>query len=329
MGLTTRREILRGLTAGVAGAAAPAVFAQTDGLFTKPIRFIVPYSPGGSTSFVARLVGDKVAESLKQSVLVENRPGGNTVIGMQALARSPADGYTIGLAANTHLINGLLMQSLPYHPLDDFTPVATLVKTETILVVNPSVPANSLPAFIELAKARPGALNVGSVGGAGVTRLVAEMFMAEAGIKGVNVAYPGTAPLLTDLIGGRVQFTCDTPVTSAPFVKDGRLKALAVTGSQRLAAFPDVPTFAEQGVRNMDLSLWFAVLAPAGTPKPIVARLNAEINRALALPELRSVLEQQFFVPYVSSVEASARLLMDDRARYQQIIRNAGIKLEQ
>jgi tripartite-type tricarboxylate transporter receptor subunit TctC len=326
---TTRRTLLQWTAACLSSGAVPAAFAQADSGFGKPVHFIVPYSPGGSTSFVARLVGDKVAELVKQPVPIENRPGGNTVIGMQTLARAPADGSTIGLAANTHLINGLLMKSLPYHPSDDFVAVATLVKTETILVVHPSVPAKTLPEFVALLKAKPGEFNMGSVGSAGITRLVGEMFLAEAGLKALNVAYPGTAPMLTDLVGGRVHFTCDTPVTSAPFLRDGRLRALAVTGDKRLAAFPDVPTYAEQGVNNMDVTLWFAVLAPAGTPKPAVARLNAAINRALAQPEVRSVLDQQFFAPYITSPEETAKMLQSDQERYRQIIARTGIKLEQ
>lgn len=326
---TTRRTLLQWAAACLSPGAMPAAFAQADSGFAKPVHFIVPYSPGGSTSFVARLVGEKVTEMVKQTVLIENRPGGNTVIGMQTLARSPADGSTIGLAANTHLINGLLMKGLPYHPSDDFVPVATLVKTETILVVHPSVPAKTLPELVALMKAKAGEFNMGSVGGAGITRLVGEQFQAEAGVKALNVAYPGTAPLLTDLVGGRVHFTCDTPVTSAPLIRDGRLRALAVTGDKRLAAFPDVPTFAEQGVRNMDVTLWFAVLAPAGTPRPAVARLNAAINRALAQPEVRSVLDQQFFAPYVSSPEETAKMLQGDQERYRQIVSRTGIKLEQ
>jgi tripartite-type tricarboxylate transporter receptor subunit TctC len=323
------RPILKTLLACVAATAASLASAQAENYPTKPIRFIVPYSPGGSTSMVARLVGEKMTENWKQQVLVENRPGGSTIIGTQALAKSAPDGYTIMLVVNSHAANGHLLKNLPYDTMNDFTPVATLVKTELLLDVNPMVPASTLTEFIALMKAKPGQFNVATIGGGGVTRLMTELFLMETGTKAVHISYQGTPPMLTDLMGGQVQFIFDTPVTTLPFAKDKRLKPLAVTGPKRLAAFPDVPTFTEMGMPQIDMNVWFMVLAPAGTPKPIIAKLNAEINRILALPDVKNVLAQQIMDPFVSTPEESAKMLRAVYDQYGKIIAKAGIKLEQ
>jgi tripartite-type tricarboxylate transporter receptor subunit TctC len=323
------RPILKTLLACVAATAASLASAQAENYPTKPIRFIVPYSPGGSTSMVARLVGEKMTENWKQQVLVENRPGGSTIIGTQALAKSAPDGYTIMLVVNSHAANGHLLKNLPYDTMNDFAPVATLVKTELLLDVNPMVPASTLTEFIALMKAKPGQFNVATIGGGGVTRLMTELFLMETGTKAVHISYQGTPPMLTDLMGGQVQFIFDTPVTTLPFAKDKRLKPLAVTGPKRLAAFPDVPTFTEMGMPQIDMNVWFMVLAPAGTPKPIIAKLNAEINRVLALPDVKNVLAQQIMDPFVSTPEESAKMLRAVYDQYGKIIAKAGIKLEQ
>ncbi|MES2248079.1 MAG: tripartite tricarboxylate transporter substrate binding protein [Pseudomonadota bacterium] len=323
------RPILKTLLACVAAGAASLASAQVETYPTKPIRFIVPYSPGGSTSTVARLVGTKLTEAWKQQVLVDNRPGGSTVIGTQALAKSPPDGYTIMLVVNTHLANGHLLKNLPYDTMSDFTPVATLVRTELLLDVNPTVPASTLPQFIALLKEKPGNLNVATIGSGSVTRLISELFLMETGTKAVHVSYQGTPQMLQDLMGGQVHFIFDTPATTLPLAKDKRLKPLAVTGPKRLAAFPDVPTFAELGLPQIDMNVWFMAIAPAGTPKPIIAKLNAEINRILALPDVRNALALQVMEPYISTPEESARMLRTVYDQYGRIITKAGIKLEQ
>jgi tripartite-type tricarboxylate transporter receptor subunit TctC len=323
------RPILKTLLACVAATAASLASAQAENYPAKPIRFIVPYSPGGSTSMVARLVGEKMTEAWKQQVLVENRPGGSTIIGTQALAKSAPDGYTIMLVVNSHAANGHLLKNLPYDTMNDFAPVATLVKTELLLDVNPMVPASTLPEFIALMKAKPGQFNVATIGGGGVTRLMTELFLMETGTKAVHISYQGTPPMLTDLMGGQVQFIFDTPVTTLPFAKDKRLKPLAVTGPKRLAAFPDVPTFTEMGMPQIDMNVWFMVIAPAGTPKPIIAKLNAEINRILALPDIKTVLAQQIMEPFISTPEESTKMLRAVYDQYGKIIAKAGIKLEQ
>ena len=312
------RPILKTLLACVAASAPFLASAQVENYPTKPIRFIVPYSPGGSTSTVARLVGTKLTEAWKQQVLVDNRPGGSTVIGTHALAKSPPDGYTIMLVVNSHLANGHLLKNLPYDTMKDFTPVATLVKTELLLDVNPTVPASTLPEFIALLKDKPGQLNVATIGSGSVTRLISELFLMETGTKAVQVSYQGTPQMLQDLMGGQVHFIFDTPATTLPFAKDKRLKPLAVTGPKRLAGLPEI-----------DMSVWFMAIAPAGTPKPIIAKLNAEINRILALPEVRNALALQVMEPYISTPEEAARMLRAVYDQYGRIIARAGIKLEQ
>lgn len=323
------RSILKTLLACVAASAPFLACAQVENYPTKPIRFIVPYSAGGSTSTVARLVGTKLSEAWKQPVLIDNRPGGSTVIGTQALAKSPADGYTIMLVVNTHLANGHLLKNLPYDTMNDFTPVATLVKTELLLDVNPTVPASTLPEFIALLKEKPGQFNVATIGSGSVTRLISELFLMETGTKAVHVAYQGTPQMLQDLMGGQVQFIFDTPATTLPLAKDKRLKPLAVTGTKRLPAFPDVPTFAEMGLPQIDMSVWFMAIAPAATPKPIIAKLNAEINRILALPDVKSALALQVMEPFISTPEESAKMLRAVYEQYGRVIAKAGIKLEQ
>lgn len=309
--------------------AGPSLSQTGAGSYpNKPIRFIVPYAPGGSTSYVARLVGAKLAEAWGQQVLIDNKPGANTVIGSEALARSAPDGYTISLAASTHVTVPHLAANLPFDALRDFTPVAGLVTTQLVLVVHPSVAASNVSEFIALAKAKPNELNFAAVGTGSSTHLAGEYFKSVAGVKMQHVPYKGTAPALTDLIGGQIQLNFDTPVTSIPHIKSGRLRALAITGSKRLATLPDVPTFAEAGLPTYDFQLWFGVLAPAGTPGPIVDKLSAEIARILAVPEVKQQLaEQGLDTAYRPSAEFD-KLIRSDHERFGRLIKSAGIKVE-
>lgn len=317
------------LQAGLVGAAlvlaaSPSFPAYPD----KPIRLVVPFAPGGGTDLIARTLGAGMAAELGQQVLIDNKPGANTVIGSEALARSAPDGYTISLAASTHVTVPHLAANLPFDALRDFTPVAGLVTTQLVLVVHPSVAASNLSEFIALAKARPNELNFAAVGTGSSTHLAGEYFKSVAGVKMQHVPYKGTAPALTDLIGGQIQLNFDTPVTSIPYIKSGRLRALAITGSKRLATLPDVPTFAEAGLPAYDFQLWFGVLAPAGTPGPIVDKLSAEIARILALPEVKQQLaEQGLDTAYRPSAEFD-KLIRSDHERFGRLIKSAGIKVE-
>ncbi|MDP1691106.1 MAG: tripartite tricarboxylate transporter substrate binding protein [Burkholderiaceae bacterium] len=303
--------------------------AQTaPGYPNKPIRFIVPYSSGGSTSHVARIVAAKLAESWGQQVLVDNKPGANTVIGSEALVRSAPDGYTISLAASTHTTVPHLMSNLPYDPIKDFTPVAGMVTTQLVLVLNPSVPAKNLKEFIALAKAKPNELNFAAVGTGSSTHLAGEVFKSVAGVKMQHVPYKGTAPALTDLIGGQIQLNFDTPVTSIPHIQSGRLRAIAITGKNRLPTLPDVPTFAEAGLPEYDFQIWMGVLAPAGTPKDIVDKLAAEIGRILAMPDVKQQLSAQGLDVSYRPPEQFGALIRADLDRFGNVIKAAGIKIE-
>ncbi|MES2226471.1 MAG: tripartite tricarboxylate transporter substrate binding protein [Pseudomonadota bacterium] len=322
----TRRALLGTAAALLGPLNAHAQTAQ--GYPNKPIRFIVPYAPGGSTSQVARLVASKMIENWGQQVLIDNRGGANTVIGTEALAKSPPDGYTIGLTTSSLTTLPHLLSSLPFDIMKDFAPVSAMVTTQLVLVVHPSVPANNLKEFIALAKAKPNELNFAAVGTGSSTHLAGEMFKSVAGVKMQHVPYKGTAPALTDLIGGQIQLNFDTPITSIPHIRSGKLRALAVTGKKRLVSLPDVPTFAEAGLPDYDMQLWFGVLAPAGTPKDIVNKLATEIARIIALPDVKEMLVAQGLDGYTTTPEQLAALIKSDYDRYGKVIKTAGIKID-
>lgn len=321
------RRFLLGLLTGLM-CLGTALAQSPQSYPSKPIRFIVPYAPGGSTSHVARLVAAKLTESWGQPVVVDNRGGANTVIGTEAVARSAPDGYTIGLTTSTLATLPHLIATLPFDPVKDLAPVAPLISTQLVLVLHPSVPANNLKEFIALAKARPNQLNFAAVGTGSSTHLAGELFKSVTGVKMQHVAYKGTAPALTDLIGGQVQLNFDTPVTSLPHIRSGKLKPIAITGKNRLASLPDVPTFAEAGLPEYDFQLWFGVIAPAGTPRDIISKLSKEIARILALPDVKENLSLQGLEPFAASPDQFGALIRADLDKYGKVIKGAGIKIE-
>lgn len=292
----------------------------------KPIRVIVPYAPGGATTILARLVGERLSKPLGQSVLVDNRPGGNTVIGSEALVRAPADGHTLLLITSTHVINPLLMPKLPYDAIRDFAPVSTLAVAELILAINSLVPADNLKQLIALARAKPGTLNYASAGAGGTTHLAGEYFNILAGVKTLHVPYKGTAPSLTDLVAGQVDLAISPPAAFIPFVKAGKLKALAVTGDHRLAALPQVPTFREAGLPEYELRGWYGILAPSGTPGGAIERLSGEIAKILALPDISERLVSLDMNPFISTPAQFAALIKSETAKFANIIKTADIK---
>ena len=242
------RTLAQLVIAGVLMALA-AVAAAQQTYPNKPIRFIVPYAAGGSVDPLVRLFTPKLTDSLGQPVVVDIRPGGNTIIGTEALAKSAPDGHTIlAMVITNHAINALLISNLPYDPIKDFAPVATISKTDYVMVLHPSVPANHLQAFIALAKSRPGQLNYGSVGSGGISQVGTELFSMMVGIKMQRVPYKGSAPALIDLVSGQLQAGFNTPISSIQHIRNRRLKAIAVSGEGRMEALPDVPTFAEAGL---------------------------------------------------------------------------------
>jgi tripartite-type tricarboxylate transporter receptor subunit TctC len=316
------------LVAGAATLVAIACPAAAQQAYpNKPIRFISPNAPGGSTTAVARLVGQKLTESWGQQVIVDNRPGGNGYIGGETLARATADGYTLMLISPTHIITPLLIPA-PYDAIRDFTPVAAVSSTEFVLVVHPAVQANSLQELIALAKAKPGQLNYASAGSGSPTNLVAELFSMMAAVRMQHIPYKGGGPALIELIGGQVQLAFQIPVSAIPHIRGGRIKAIAVSGETRLPALPQVPTFTEGGMPGYSVTSWYGIIAPAGVPKPIVDRLSAEVARYLSLPEFKEKLLGQGMAALVASPEQFGAMMKIDTAKYAKVIKAANIRAD-
>jgi len=318
--------VARILNAALMSLAGAAIGQQAYP--TKPIRVLIPFPPGGSTTVVARIVGQKLSENWGQQVIVDNRPGGNGVIGSEALVKSPPDGHTVLLFNNTHAINAVLIPKLPYDSIKDFAPVTTVYSLEFVLALHPSVPSNTVQELISLAKSRPGQLNYASGDSAGVTHLTAELFNIMTGVRMQNIPYKGSGPVIVDLIGGQVQLTFVPPIVAIPHIKTGKLKAIAVSGGVRLAALPQVPTFTEAGLPGFDVKVWNGIVAPAGTPREIIDRLSTQIAKVMAIPEIREKLVSQGLEPFVSSADQFAALIKADIAKYAKIIKTANISFE-
>jgi tripartite-type tricarboxylate transporter receptor subunit TctC len=271
----------------MSASLAPA-HAQTAAWPSKPIRIIVPYPPGGVGDTFTRSLAQQLSERLGQPVLIDNKPGASQIIGAEAAAKAAPDGYTLFLGSVTSLaINVRSMKRLPYDPLKDFAPIAMCFGTPLYLVVNPSVPAKNVTELIALARARPGQLSFASIGQGGSLHLAGELFKSMAGVDMTHVAYKGSAPALADVIAGQVNLIFDPGVSSLPHVKTGKLRALAITSSRRSDSTPDIPTIAESGVPGYEASIWFGLVAPAGTPAPIVSRLSAEVNQIVRSAGMR------------------------------------------
>jgi len=293
----------------------------------KPIRILIPFTAGGTNDILGRLLSQKMAESIGQQVIVENRPGGNTVIASQALLASAKDGSTLLLPGNSHVLVPYLSKApLPFDSIKDFAPVASLARTGLFLVVNPALPANNVQDFIALAKSKPGALNSAAPGGS-INQLATEMFNNLAGVKLVHIPYKGSAPAVIDVIGGQAQLSFQTPATVLGNVRAGQLKALAISGE---TPFPDprVPTFTQAGLPGFDVGLWFGLLAPGGTPKAIVDRMNSEVGKILAMADFREKVAAQGLEVFVSSPEQYGDLLKSEYEKFGRIVKAAGITPE-
>jgi tripartite-type tricarboxylate transporter receptor subunit TctC len=315
----------------VAAISAFAVFAGSAGAQqaypNRAIRIVSPYTAGGSSGNQARVLARKLNESWGQPVIVDDRPGGNTIIGSEIVARAAPDGYTLLWQTSGHVSNQHLFRT-PYDAIKDFTPIATFSSTEQLLVLHPSVPADNLQQFIALAKSKPGTLNYASSGIGGPPHLGAEMFSNMTGVKIQHVPYKGVSQATTDLIAGQVQLAFQSPFTAIQFVQSGKLKALAVSGDKRLSALPDVPTFAQAGLTGFDVRFWFGVFAPAGTPKEIIDKLSTEIAKILAMPDVKTYLLGQGLDPFVTTPDQMAVLLKEESAKYEKLIKSNNIKVE-
>ena len=324
--ITTAMRVL----APIAASMLLASVAWAEAYPAKPVKIVVPYAPGGPNDIVARLLAEKLTTATKQSFIVENRPGGGSNIGAEAVAKAPSDGYTLLVAATSHSINMTLFpkENLKYDLLKDFAPVSLLMTGPLVLVTNAAAPAKNLKEFVALAKSKPGKMSFGSSGNGASTHLAGEMLNAAAGIQTIHVPYKGSGPALTDLMGGQIDFMVDTMISAMPFVTTGKLRALATTGKTRSQALPDVPTVAEQGYPGFEAVAWIGLLAPAKTPPEVVAKLNAEVKKVLEQSEVKGRLSVQGFNAEWQKPEAFGAYMGREVQKWGTIVRNANVKVE-
>ena len=316
------------LLAAVLCAVAPAQ-AQAQIYPNRAIKFVVPFPPGGNLDFIARTIQAKLAESLGQPVVIENKGGAGGIIGADYAAKQPADGYTIFLGNTGTLgIYPSVYPQLPYDPVKDFAGVGMTSTNALLAVIHPSVPANNLREFVAYAKANPGKVSAGVAGSGSSLHFATEMLKAQAGIDMLVVPYKGSGPAITDLLGGHVQLVIDAPTVSMEQIKAGKLKAIAVTGKSRLAVLPDVPTFDEAGVSGVDASGWQGIAVPTGTPRAIIERLSAAVAKAIADPEVRARFATQGLEPAVMTADEFSAHIRAEVPKWIRIAKSANIKVD-
>lgn len=322
-------RILRVLAAAALVAVAPVALHAAEPFPGKQIRFVVPYPPGGPLDTVARLLGQKVSASVKHPVVIDNVPGAGGNIGAGTVARAAPDGYTILMGAvATHAINPTLYPTIPYNAEKDFVAVTQVASTPNVLVVNPSLEAATVAEFVKLAKSRPGKLNFGSGSTGSAGHLAGELFKSMAGVDMAHIPYKGAAAAMQDLIGGRVDLMFDNFASSAAQVKAGRVRALAVTTAKRSALAPELPTIAESGLPGFDVSTWFGIFVPAGTPRPVVDRLHDEFVKALAAPDVREKMLNLGAEPVGNTPEEFAAYVRSEAAKYAKLVKASGAKVD-
>jgi len=303
--------------------------AGAQGWPAKPIRIIVPFPPGGGTDIIARETSQRVAKATGWTFVIDNRPGAGGNLGVDAVAKSPADGYTLVLGQTSNLaINPTLYAKLPYNPQKDLAPIVLLANAPLVLVTGVAMPYKTLADAVKAAKAKPGQINFASPGNGTVAHLTSELFQKAAGVRTQHVPYKGAAGAMTDVIGGNVDLYLSSVPTLLGHIRQGKVRALAVTSAQRVDDLPDVPTINESGYKGFDAVTWFGLLAPAGTPKELIARLNAEFNKALQLPELRKRLGDEGADPAGGTPEQFASLIKDEIQRWGKVVKDSGAKIE-
>jgi len=312
------------LLAGV--LAHTSVLAQSYP--NRPIKLIVPFGPGGFTDVVARILGQKLGPAMNTSFVIENKPGAGSTIGMDLVAKSAPDGYTLGMISSTHMISPWIYKSVPYDPIKSFTPIGKLVDSAYVLVVNPKVPASNVRELVALAKSRPETIHFASSGNGSTQHLMGGLFVALSGAPMKHVPYRGSNLATTDLIAGVVESSFAGVTNVLPHLPTGKLRALAVTTAQRAPQLPEVPTLQEAGIAGYDASNWLALLAPAGTPREIVQRLNSEIVKLMALPDVQKALFDAGVQVSLSSPEALTKLMQEESAKWGKVVKDAGIRLE-
>jgi tripartite-type tricarboxylate transporter receptor subunit TctC len=317
----------------VLAGAMLAVFSATAGAQTswpaKPIRLISPFAPGGGADITSRALAAKLSPALGQQVIVENRGGAGGMLGVELAANSPPDGYTLVMGTIGPIaINPSLHAKMAYDPIKDLAPVSQTANALNVLVVHPSLPVKDVKSFIAFAKARPGKLNYGSSGSGAADHLAGELFNRMAGVKIVHIPYKGGAPAMVDLVGGQVEVVFSTISTAMTSIKAGRIRPLALTGNQRFARMPELPTISEAGLKGFEVNNWYGLFAPAGTPKEVISRLNAETVKALAMQDVRERLLDAGIVGVSSTPEAFASYIRSETERWAKVIREANIKVE-
>jgi tripartite-type tricarboxylate transporter receptor subunit TctC len=305
-------------------AAAGAAMAQSYP--TKPVKIIVPFAAGGPADIYARAVAEKLQASLGQPFVVEDKPGAGSILGTEAVKQSAPDGYTLLMMSNTHTVNETLVPDKPFELMRDFVAVAPVNYSDLVLVVHPSVPAKTLKELIALAKAKPGQLNYASSGTGTPYHMAGELFKAMAGVNIVHIPYKGSSGARTDLLGGQVQMMFDAITTMAPHVESGKARALGTTGKVRSTVLPDVPTISEAGVPGYEAVIWLGIMAPAGTPKPIVEKLNAEITRIVNTPEIKEAWAKQGAVAMSMTTAEFDKYLRDDIAKWARVVKISGAR---
>lgn len=313
--------------AALAAAACGAVFAQT-GYPSKPVRMIVPSSAGGGTDIVARIIAPELTKRLGQQVVIENRPGAGTMIGIEIAAKSPADGYTVLMGLSTLAINSAIYKKVPYDPRRDFAPITQAISSASIIVVHPSVPVKTLKELISFARARPGQLNYASAGTGTYPHMTMELFLSMAKLKMVHIPYKGTAPAMIDMIAGQVATMAATVLTGMPHIRSGRLRALGITSLQRASAAPEIPTVAEGGLPGYESVQWYGVLAPARTPRDIVNRLHAEVTGVLKQPEIKARFANDLADTVGNSPDEFTSFIQRELVKWAKVASDAGIRAD-
>jgi len=318
------RKILAVLAATLAATGAIA-----QNYPARPVKIIVPFAAGGPADVYARVLGEKLSRAMGQPFVIEDMPGGGSIVGTAAVQNSPPDGYTLLMMSNTHTVNESLIKKKPFELMRDFVPVAPVNYSDLVLVVHPSVPAKTLKEFIALAKAKPGELNYASSGPGTPYHMAGELFKSMAGVDIVHVPYKGSSGARTDILGGQVQMMFDAIPTMAPNVRAGKLRALGTSGEQRSSVLPEVPTVSEAGVPGYEATIWLGIMAPKGTPKEIVDKLNAEITKAANSPETKAEWARQGAVAMSMKPDEFDKYLRQDIEKWAKVVKISGAKQDQ
>src|SRR5438477_9074585 len=318
--------MLRGVFALLLAFASAASPAQSYP--ARAVKIIVPFGVGGPADLYARFIGAKLQEALGQPIVVEDRPGGGSIVGTEAVAKSPADGYTLLVMSNTHTVNETLIPKKPFELMRDFAPITGINSSDLLMVIHPSVPANNLKEFIAYAKSKPGALNYASSGPGTPYHMAGELLKSMAGVDIVHVPHKGSDQARTAILGGQVQMMFDAITTMAGQARAGKVKALGTTGKSRSSVMPEVPTIAEAGVPGYEATIWLGLMAPSDTPRPVLEKLNAEVNKIINAPDVKETWAKQGAVPMGMPVDEFGKFLREDIAKWAKLVKATGMKVD-